>query len=167
LTRSVKKEVIDMVAMDRTMIRFGMAIVLLAAAGIWSCWPSSRVLAIEDPESSPVPFGLALGQTVRLNILNKGQERGCVIYWKFLDSAGRVLAEDPQRQIIPPGQFVSIDVDGSGLGTMGDRFGRIQLRAVVTAAGNPVTKNLKVSLEVFDNETGRTSFVISPPPEPE
>jgi len=156
-----------MSAIDRTTKRLRIAMVLLAAAGIWNCWPSSRVLAVQDPESAPAPFGLALDQTARLNILNKGEERGYVINWKFLDSAGRVLAGDPQRQIIPPGQFVSIDVDGSGLGTMGDRFGRIQLRAIVTTVGNPDTKNLRVSLEVFDNSTGRTSFVINSPPEPD
>ena len=156
-----------MKAMVRSTRLLGIAIALVAAALIWTGWPPSRVLAVQDPESMPPPFGLAQGQTARLNILNSGEERGYIIDWKFLDSAGRVLAEDPQRQIIPPGQFVSIDVDGSGLGTMGDRFGRIQLRGVVTAIGNPDTKNLRISLEVFDNDTGKTSFVIHPPPDAE
>jgi hypothetical protein len=41
------------------------------------------------------------------------------------------------------------------------------VRAVVKAIGNPDIKNFHVSLAVFDNATGRTSFVITPPPDPD
>ena len=127
---------------------------------IWTGWRPSRVLAVQDPESMPPPFGLAQGQTARLNILNSGAERGYVINWKFIDSMGRVLAEGPQPHLVPSGQFMTFDVDGDSLGVMRDRFGRIQLRGVVTAIGNPDTKNLRVSLEVFDNETARTIVAL-------
>ena len=145
----------------------GIAIALVAAAVIWVGWPASRVLAVEDPENMPAPFGLARGQTARLNILNNGAERGYNIDWKFLDNMGRVIAEGPQPHLVLSRQFVSFDVDGDSLDVLRDRFGRVQLRAVVTAVGNPDTKNLRVSLEVFDNDTGKTSFVIIAPPEPD
>ena len=145
----------------------GIAIALVAAAAIWVGWPSSRVLAIQDVENMPPPFGLSRGQTARLNILNSGAERGYNIDWKVLDNMGRVLAEGPQPHLVLSRQFVSFDVDGDSLDVIRDRFGRVQLRAVVTAVGNPDTKNLRVSLEVFDNDTGKTSFVINAPPEPD
>jgi hypothetical protein len=145
----------------------GIAIALVAAAAIWFGWPSSRVLAIEDPENTPAPFGLARGQTARLNILNSGEERGYNIDWKFLDTMGRIVAEGPQPHLVTSRQFLSFDVDGDSLDVMRDRLGRVQLRAVVTAVGNPDTKNLRLSLEVLDNDTGKTSFVITPPPEPD
>jgi hypothetical protein len=63
-------------------------------------------------------------------------------------------------------RFVDFDLPNPPPGTP-DLFGRIQLRAVARAIGNPDVKTLKVSVEVFDNATGRTSFVIQPPPEPD
>jgi hypothetical protein len=56
---------------------------------------------------------------------------------------------------------VSFDLDGDSIGHTRDRFGRVQAQAVVTAIGNPEVKNLHVSVEVFDNATGRTTSFIS------
>ena len=140
---------------------------MVALAAVWAVWGTGRVLAIEDSEEKPPPFGLAQGQTARLNILNSSTESGIIIIGgKFLDSAGRVLVEIKLHPI-SPGQFMSFDLDGDSLDVTRDRFGRTQVRAVVAAIGNPDVKNLRVSLEVFDNVTGKTSFVITPPPEPD
>ena len=150
-----------------------LVIALAASAAIWAAWGAGRVAAIEDSEEMPPPFGLAMGQTARLNILNSGTESGIIIIGgKFLDSAGRVLVEIKLHPI-SPGQFMSFDLDGDSLDVTRDRFGRIQVRAVVTALGGPDTRNLHVSLEVFDNVTGKTTAFIadikgfSPPPEPD
>ena len=95
-------------------------------------------------------------------MLNCGEEKGLVTDWKFLDGAGRTLARGPEPHIIPAGQFRSFDVNGDELGAERDRFGRIQMRAVVTMLGGPDTKGKKgepcVSVEVIDNATGRTTF---------
>ena len=147
-------------------------IALIALAAIWAGWGAGRVAAIEDSEEMPPPFGLAMGQTARLSILNSSTESGIIIIGgKFLDSAGRTLAQPVGRGLISPGQFMSFDLDGDSLDVTRDRFGRIQLRAVVTALGGPSTRNLDVSLEVFDNVTGKTTAFIadikgfSPPPD--
>jgi hypothetical protein len=140
-------------------------IALVAAAVIWTSWPASPLLAVQDPESMPPPFGLAQGQTARLNVFNNGEQSGIIIY-SFLDSLGNTLAQS-ERVMAPPDHIMSFDLDGDSIDRVRDRFGRIQLRGVVTAVGNPDTKNLRISLEIFDNATGKTSFVIQPPTEPE
>ena len=70
---------------------------------------------------------------------------------------GRVIAQSDGRVFLPTDQFRSFDVNGDSLDVERDRFGRIELRAVVTAIGNPEENNLKVSVEVIDNTTGKTT----------
>ncbi len=89
--------------------------------------------------------------------VNNCKASGYVINWKFLDSMGRVIAQSDGRVFLPTDQFRSFDVNGDSLDVERDRFGRIELRAVVTAIGNPEEKNLKVSVEVIDNTTGKTT----------
>jgi hypothetical protein len=145
-----------------------MAIAVVAAVAIWTSWSTRQVQAIQDSEDFPPPFGLAQGQTARLTVLNRGEESGIVIEYRFLNSAGGIVGETPEPHLIPPGQFRSFDFNlpNPPPGTV-DFFGRIQVRAVVSVIGNPEVKDLRISLEVFDNATGRTSFVISPPPDPD
>jgi hypothetical protein len=141
---------------------------LAAAAVIWTHWPASPVLAIQDSEDRPPPFGLAQGQTARLTLFNSGETAIVGPEYRFLDSRGNTLAQSTERIEILPGQFRSFDFDlPEPPPGISDPFGRIQVRAVVTSTGNPDEKDLRVSLEVFDNATGKTSFVIQPPPEPE
>jgi len=138
-----------------------MVIVLVAAAIMWMTWPAGRALAIQDSEDMPSPFGIAFGQTARVTVLNSGEKRGIIINGKFVDDQGRTLAGTQEPQLIPPGRFVSFDLEGDSMGRARDRFGRVQALAVVTAIGNPNEKNLQVSVEVFDNATGRTTTFIS------
>src|SRR4030095_8981201 len=128
--------------------KFGIKVIALGFAllfVIWMVWSPGPVKAVQDPESMPPSFGLARGQTAPLNIVNTGEERGYIIDWKFLDSMGRVVPEGPQPHLIPVDQFKSFDLDADSLAIAGDQFGRIQLRAVVTALGGPDANNLHVS----------------------
>ena len=145
-----------------------MAIAVAVGVTVWTSWPARHVHAIQDSEDFPPPFGLAQGQTARLTLFNSGDTAIVGPEYKFLNSRGDILRESADEIVILPGHFRSIDFDlpNPPPGTP-DLFGRIQLRAAVTVIGNPDIKTLKVSVEVFDNVTGRTSFVISPPPEPD
>ena len=140
---------------------------LVATAAMITSWPARQVQAIQDSEDFPTPFGLAQGQTARLTVLNTGDQQGYVT-WKFLDSLGRTLAQTPEPHLIPPGQFRSFDFDlpNPPPGIV-DIYGRIQVRALVSAIGNPDEKALRTSIEVLDNATGRTSFIIQSLPEPD
>ena len=141
------------------LIGIGLALFFL----IWTVWSPKQVNAVQDPEYRPWTFGLARGQTARLNVVNTGEERGYIINWKFLDSTGRVLSEGPQPHLIPVDHYRSFDLNADSVGIAGDQFGRIQLRAVLTAFGGPDTRNLHVSVEVFDNDTGKTTFILTNP----
>ena len=145
------------------------AILVAVAATVWASWPARHVHAIQDSEDFPPPFGLAQGQTARLTLLNSGDTAIVGPEYKFLNSRGEVLRESADTIILLPGHFRSVDFDlpSPPPGTPPDAFGRVQLRAVVSTIGNPDVRTLKVSVEVFDNLTGRTSFVIQPPPEPD
>jgi len=139
-----------------------MAIALVTAATIWFAGGDRRAQALADSETVLSPFGVTFGQTARLNVLNSGESKGIIIIWKFLDSAGRTLARGPEPHLIPAGQFRSFDVNGDSLGAERDRFGRVQMRAVVTTLGGPDTSDKKgehcASVEVIDNATGKTTF---------
>lgn len=141
---------------------FATVLALGAVAAIWSAWGARQTQAIQDSEMILSPIGITFGQTARLNVLNSGEAKGLVINWKLLDSAGRTMAQGPEPQIIPPGQFRSFDVNGDDMSAERDRFGWIQMRAVVTMLGGPDTRDNKgehcVSVEVIDNATGKTSF---------
>jgi hypothetical protein len=145
-------------------------IALVAGALIWADRGASRVAAIQDSQGdiTPAPrscggcalldpFGLAVGQAARLTVLNSGEDRGIIIEWKFLDSQGNTLAQSEEPVRVPAEQMRSFDLDGDTLDRLRDPFGRVQMRAVVRALGGPDTRNLKVSIEVFDKASGRTT----------
>lgn len=150
-------------------------IVLVAAVTAWVTWPAGRAFAIQDSEDRPNPFGITAGQIARLSVFNSSDRRECFIEWTYVDGQGRTLAATPEPHLIPPGRFVSFDLDGDSVGQTRDGFGRVQVQAVVRSIGNPNDKNLHVSVELFDKATGRTTSFISagaikgfqPPPEPD
>jgi hypothetical protein len=135
---------------------------LTAAAVIWTVWGAGRVDAIQDSEDFPPPFGIAQGQTARVNILNVGDSGIIIIGGKFLDSRNNVVREFVREPIeVAPGRFMSFDFSGDEHNALADISGRIQLRAVVTALGGPDTRrNLITSVEVIDDATGKTTVLI-------
>lgn len=144
---------------------FAMIIALVAAATIWAAWGAREAQAIQDSEIILPPIGITVEQTARLSVLNHGDAKGIVIGWKFLDRAGRTLAQGPEPDVIPVDQFRSFDVSGDELVAEPDRFGRIQMRAVLTMLGGPDTKDARgkkgalcVSIEAIDNATGKTTL---------
>jgi hypothetical protein len=140
----------------------------LTAVFLWSSWPVREVKAIQDSEDFPAPFGLARGQTARLTLFNVGETAVVGPEYKFLNGHGVVLARSIEEIVIPAGQFRYFDFDlpNPPPGTV-DLFGRMQIRAVVNAVGNPDIKNVRVSVEVFDNDTGKTTLILQPPPIPD
>jgi hypothetical protein len=132
----------------------------VALAVILAPWIARRVDALAEDHNQFV-VGLSSGQTARLSALNSGEETGIIIEWKFFDSQGRVLAQSPERQPIPPGQMGSFDLIADELNATRDRFGRIQIRAVAQSVGNQNDNDLRVTLEVFDNATGKTTVLIN------
>jgi len=139
------------------------AVVLIALAAIWFGWNTNSVQAVQDSEINSFSFGAAVGQTARLNVLNCGDDQGFIINWKFLDGNGSVLKRSPEPRNIPPGKTISFDVNADELNAPRDRFGRIQMRAVVKGLGGPDTfnRNASVSVEVIENATGKSALFVS------
>ena len=113
--------------------------------------------------------GLTRGQTARLNVVHIGdpneRERSCLVQLSFQDSDGRTLAAGNRRLL--PGEADTLDLSAAAIGNP-DTFGRFQIRGTV-ALGGPDTRgpeaiacvnNLRPTLEVFDDATGRTTVII-------
>ncbi|MBA3355499.1 MAG: hypothetical protein H0U18_06070 [Pyrinomonadaceae bacterium] len=139
----------------------------VAMISLWAVWPISRVEAIGDPTDGKYGLGLARGQTARLTVINSGEERGFVVDWKFLDNEGRPLAQSHGPVEMLPGQMQSFDLDGDALNSSRDRFGRIQFRAKVDGRGQrrDLNHNFQILVEIFDNDTGKTTATIYSSPE--
>ena len=106
------------------------------------------------------PVGITLGQSARLTFANTGEIRGFVINWRFIDADGLIVARSERPLTIPFGKMVSVDLDRN---TLPRPEARVQIRAEVEVLthGNP-RNDLSTSLEVFDNDTGKTTvFVIA------
>jgi len=101
------------------------------------------------------PVGITRDQTARLTFANLGETRGIVINWRFVDADGAIVARSEQPLTIPIGKMFSVDLDRD---TLSPNEGQVQIRAEVELLipHNP-RNNLSVSLEVFDNDTGKTT----------
>jgi hypothetical protein len=83
------------------------------------------------------------------------------------DASGVLLAQSAQAALVP-GEFHSFDFDRPGIPASGEAVGgRLQLRVNLEAAATPpaFTRNpratgpLAASVELIDNNTGRTAAV--------
>lgn len=172
---------------------------ILVAALLAMAAGATRVEAIVVVDSKTGLFGLTAGQTVRINVLNTGAGRvgGIVPCFGVFDMAGTLLAEFEAGAPVPPGQGTFFDFDASRLGLRAGQ--RAQVRVEVELVGSnppgdttppdpnqppdptqPPDPNRRirpddaiVTVEVFDNDTGKTMFVLpvvlkgfNPQPEP-
>ena len=125
----------------------------LALAAIFSLGAATSAQAAFNPFRTGM-FGVAIGQVARINAANLGgpDTRPIQVEMMFLDGTGAVVGRD--TQMIAPGQAVIFDA-----GVREEN--RIELRAVIGAIPPPDgDKNLKVTIEVFDADTGRNTAFI-------
>jgi hypothetical protein len=107
------------------------------------------------------PVGITRGQTARLTFANVGEIRGFIINWRFIDADGEIVGHSEQPLTIASGKMVFVDLDRD---TLPRNEPRVQIRAEVEVLipRNP-RNNLSASLEVFDNDTGKTTVFIGDP----
>ena len=104
------------------------------------------------------PVGITFGQTARVTAANTGTTAFIVDGGKFLDSDGNVLAEFA-RQTIEPGEMMSFDLNADDIVRESNR---IQIRVVIEGP-QPHLRDLRLSLEVFNNADGKTTvFFVDP-----
>jgi hypothetical protein len=131
-------------------------VIALGLAATGTLWKSNAATP------GPVPhlfttgmFGVARGQTARINAvcLPPGP---CHPEMAFFDSMGNVISRSEPREL-RGGQATFFDFDAAGVIVIG---GRVELRAVVKAAGDPNIRQLNFTTEVFDNDTFKTTFFV-------
>jgi len=126
----------------------------LALIAIFSLCAAASAQAGPEPHLRTGMFGVAIGQIARINAANLGgpDTRPIQVEMMFLDGTGAVVGRD--TQMIAPGQAVIFDAGVR-------EANRIELRAVISGINPPDgDKNLKVTVEVFDADTGRNTVFI-------
>ena len=108
------------------------------------------------------PIGFALGQTLRLNFANIGDPNQMMINYRIVDADGVVLARSEQPLAVPFGRIVSVDLNRDSIPNTRDP--RIQIRAQVEVRTRTDLSNLRTSVELFDNDTRRTTIFFPPDP---
>ncbi len=133
----------------------------LALAGGLSIFPAASAQASPPRDCGQCGlFGLARGQVARINVVNIGDsnQRRIQVEMLFLDAMGAAVARDAKT--IAPGHAVFFDFPF----VAGSEENRIELRAVINAQSPPdPDKILRVTVEVFDAATGKTTVFISNP----
>src|SRR6266536_396170 len=104
------------------------------------------------------PVGITFGQTARVTAANTGTTAIIINNGKFLDSDGNVLAEFA-RQVIEPGEMMSFDLNADDIVRESNR---IQIRVVIEGP-EPHLRNVRFSLEVFNNADGKTTVFLGGP----
>jgi hypothetical protein len=118
---------------------------------------------VPPPTNDRISFGMVgitRGQIARLNVTNPGETQEVIIHFRLVDSNGEVLRRNNGQPIertmtLEPGHSAFLQVSADNL--LG-REDRLNLRAEVTI-GCPC--QLPATLEVVNNGTGRTEWVLS------
>jgi hypothetical protein len=98
------------------------------------------------------PVGLTMDQTAQLNLLNTSVPGGILVYWRFIDAHGVVIAGSIVT--LPLGTILSVDYARQG-GLL-----RAEVRAQVDIFTDVTAGSLRTSLEVFNNDTGSTTVFM-------
>jgi hypothetical protein len=122
-------------------------------------------------------FGLTAGQTIRISVLNAAHTRvGIQPCVGIINMDGNVIAEFEASTPLREGQGAFFDFDARSLGLREGQ--RMQVRAEVELnqppdPGRVQPNDVILTLEVFDNTTGKTAFTMpwvlvgfNPQPEP-
>jgi hypothetical protein len=143
-----------------------LASILIATATLLD---RTRVSAF-NPQPDPPAFGMLAvthGQTARLNVVDTmdvppGPCREVELM--FLDSEGNIRQRSVQ--CLMSGHAAFLDLNGNFLELTDNRA---EIRGKVHLINPPerTMTNLVATIEVFDNETGRTSFILVPSPDPD
>jgi hypothetical protein len=131
----------------------------LALAAIFSLGAATSTQGGPQPHLRSGMFGVARGQVARINAVNLGgpDTRPIQVEMVFLDGTAAVVGRD--LKTIARGQAAFFDVIFDA-----GEANRIELRAVISGVQPPEPdKNLKVTVEVFDADTGRNTVFIGEP----
>ncbi len=135
-----------------------MAVGILAA--VWCAWGPRRAEAVIAIIRTTGMFSLAQGQATSAYVVNTwtGDERGIVVDWTVLDSAGDTLARS-ERQTIEVGQASTFEY---GTGVYIPAGQRMAIRLVLTVEGvsNHNKPEFIATQEVYNTGDGKTTVFL-------
>jgi hypothetical protein len=101
-------------------------------------------------------IGITQGQTVRVSVVNVGAVDTVISTGLWQNPSPIALTQDSFT--LRPGHGKELDLKASDVAKEHfDKTGRVQVRAIVRSSAHTVRANL----EVFDDQTGKTSVVLS------
>jgi hypothetical protein len=137
-----------------------MVIAVTIATTIWTIWGARPAQAVVVIGGKTGIVSIARGQALSAHVVNTGDENGFIIDGsKVLDSAGNTLAEF-ERTPLTPGHAATFEFMPRDL-SEGQRLG---VRVVLMFEGASRNKpDLITTYEVYDIDTGKTTFGFHPP----
>ena len=131
-------------------------VIAVAIATIWTIGAASTAEAVIAIIRQTGMFSLAQGQITTAHVVNTGEERGIIIDFRVLDSAGNVLAQSG-RQRVELGQASSFDFGPLDLAE-GQRMAiRVELMVEGASRGRP---GFVATQEVFNIGDGKTTVFL-------
>jgi hypothetical protein len=132
------------------------AIVVSILSAMWTVWDPRRAEAVIAIIRQTGVFSIAQGQATTAHVVNIGEERGIVVNWRVLDSAGNVHAQSDRRRV-ELGQASSFDFGPLEL-TEGQRMAiRLELRVEGASKNKP---DFIATQEVFDMGDGKMTIFL-------
>jgi len=131
-------------------------VIAMAVATIWTIGGASTAEAVIAIIRQTGMFSLAEGQATSAHVVNTGEERGIVVDWRVLDSAGNILAQSDRRRV-ELGQASSFDFGPLGLAE-GQRMAiRVELMVEGASRNDP---GFIATQEVDNVGDGRTTVFL-------
>lgn len=153
--------------MTRTWIMRAIVITTAVVAMAVMAVPASAIVIVGGHTGL---FGVTTDQTIRVSILNLAARKGIQPCVGIVDANGALIAELDGRAL-REGEGTFVDFDAAALGPRDAQ--RTQLRVEVRYETPVREGDVVLTLEVFDSDTGRTSFIapwvftgFNPQPEP-
>jgi ABC-type taurine transport system substrate-binding protein len=138
-----------------TMKRIAM-VIAVAIATIWTIGGASTAEAVIAIIRQTGMFSLAQGQATSAHVVNTGEERGIVVDWRVLDSAGNIIAQLDRRRV-ELGQASSFDFGPLGLAE-GQRMAiRVELMVEGASRNHP---GFIATQEVHNVGDGKTTVFL-------
>jgi hypothetical protein len=156
----------------RMLARIGVGVCLTVAIALWWGGRSNAMIIDGGTTAHFGMFGVARGQTARINVVNICSPRTdetnrlppgpCRVQAGFIDANGMRLAE--RAMIIDGCKSASVDLaNASDTADRRTPGGRVEIRAFVTTdPPDPIlpAPACAATVEVFDANTGQTSFGV-------
>lgn len=129
-------------------------------AAIWTVWGANRAEAVIAIIRETGVFSLTRGQATSAHVVNTGEERGIVINWRVLDSAGNILAQS-ERQTVELGQASSFEYGTGVYIPAGQRMTiRVELVVDPNNPNNGHKPGFIATQEVYNTDDGRTTVFL-------